>query len=104
MAVPLPMPAQPVQPAVSVPVPVSGPVRPVPVPVPVPAGNRPIPAGVRPVPVSGPVSPDVPQVREDGDEDQPPDPTQKAAQAAPPWLVSLVVHMVLMIVLALAED
>lgn len=44
-----------------------------------------------------------PVVKENsGEEEQPADVTEKAAKKAPPWLVSLVVHMVLMIGLALA--
>jgi hypothetical protein len=66
---------------------------------------RPVPVSARPVPLPAkPAIPglvtDAPVVRED-DDAEPPDPTQKAAKAAPPWLVSMVVHMVLIIVLAL---
>jgi hypothetical protein len=105
VAAPLPLSAQAMPAAVPRPVPVAA--RPVPVPVPqtVPSGvapaARPIPVAPRPVPVSVVPTGNVPVVKEEDEEDGTPDPTARAARAAPPWLVSLVVHMVLIIILAL---
>jgi hypothetical protein len=66
------------------------------------AGNRPIQAAPRPILVDK--SKDdgkLPQVSATPTDEAPPDATQKAAKKAPPWLVSLVVHMALIIILAL---
>jgi hypothetical protein len=93
------MSAQAAQQPVPIPVPAH---RPVPVPVPQGGGNRPVPVPVRPVPVAPGAAQDAPVVQENPDADEAPDPTQKAAKAAPPWLISMVVHMALIIGLALA--
>jgi hypothetical protein len=62
-----------------------------------------MPLPARPVPVTG-KSDDVPLVRTEAEDEEGKsnDVTEKAAKKAPPWLVSMVVHMVLIIALALA--
>ncbi|MCA9178298.1 MAG: hypothetical protein KDB14_27745 [Planctomycetales bacterium] len=100
---PVPVPAPPTTPAASVPQPAPA-NRPVPVPAnrPLPApANRPLPAG-QPIPVSD----RQPIIRgeaedEDAEEGEEENLTGDVLRAAPPWLVSLVVHMGLLIVLAL---
>lgn len=79
------------------PVPASG-AAPMPIPAnkPIPAANRPLPAGSRPVPVAAGAKS---TVRED--EEQPKDLEQIAVKSAPPWLVSMVVHLVAIVILAL---
>lgn len=71
-------------------------------PVPVTTANRPVPvaAANRPVPVSA-ADPTNIAIDPDAGDETPPDPADKAIKSAPPWLVSTVVHMVIVIVLAL---
>jgi hypothetical protein len=95
---------QPVRP-VPVPVPVQ-PVARAPVPAPRPAGpqpipaNRPLPAPAKPIPA--PKSDGSLVVSEPRPEDQPPpDATQKVVQSAPPWMVSMVVHMVILLIMGM---
>jgi len=68
-----------------------------------PAPNRPVvpSPGVRPV--LAPVKPkdEKPKVDQEAAETPPKDPTEKVIKGAPPWMISLVVHMVMLIVLAL---
>ena len=103
----LPQPVQPTAPRPVQPAAVAAPAAPRPIPAPAPAprplANRPVPAPARPVPVTAKPGADGPVVSEQGkDEEAKTDEvTQKAAQKAPPWLVSLVIHMVLIIILAL---
>ena len=100
--VPLPVPRPSQSPAAARPVPLPVPSN-KPVPLPMPAqqgGMRPMPVPVRPVPVTAPRT-GSPGVAADAEDEEAKDPTVKAAKAAPPWLISLVVHMVLIIVLAL---
>lgn len=62
--------------------------------------SRPVPVkpGMQPIPVKpGPL----PLAADDPDDEEDQDPTKVAVQAAPPWLVSLVIHMVVLIVLGL---
>ena len=108
-AVPFPSPASPVP----LPMPPAATSAPIPVPrgQPIPVGAsptaapmsapaaapRPIPIPARPIPAAtGQPSP----VRVN-EEEPPADVTDVAAKRAPPWLVSLVVHLVLVVVLAL---
>ncbi len=67
-------------------------------PRPIPAPARPNLAPAQPVPLPAGQRP---LVRAHEDEPRPADPTEVATKRAPPWLVSLVVHLVLMVVLAL---
>ena len=101
---PLPLPAS----APSAPIPASraatqAPVAAAPAAIPVAApaiAPRPIPVPARPIPApSGPASP----VRVSEDEPPPADVAEVATKRAPPWLVSLVVHLVLIVVLALIQ-
>lgn len=114
MPAPLPLSAQPVsmpmpqpvaKPAAPRPVPVSAAPRSVPAPAPAPAkpaANRPIPAAARPILVDKSKDDGLaPKISKTESEEAPADPTQKAVKKAPPWLVSMVVHMVAIIVLAL---
>lgn len=81
---------------VPVPAPGAAPVANSPRPMPIPA-NRPLPAGSRPVPVQGEAKS---TIREETNE-EPKDLEQIAIRSAPPWLVSLVVHLVAIVILAL---
>jgi hypothetical protein len=110
LPVPVPAMPKPVQPALPKPVQpaaVAAPAAPRPMPAQPaaptkPLANRPVPAPIRPVPVAAKPAGAAPDVKKDGDEEEAkPDATQKAAKKAPPWLVSLVIHMVLIIILAL---
>lgn len=101
---PVPLPARPKP----VPLPVSA--APVPTPATKPAAattnrplpaNRPIPASARPIPIDKSKQAAGPKIDEAAAEEASADPTHNAAKKAPPWLVSLVVHMVLVIILAL---
>ncbi|QDU26898.1 hypothetical protein ETAA8_19820 [Anatilimnocola aggregata] len=119
-AMPTPVPVRPVQAVAVQPAAVQAPVAPRPVqpqPVPArpvaaattaapvaPAANRPVPAASAVRPVLAPVKPkdDKPKVDKDAAADKPPgDPTEKVIKGAPPWMISLVVHMVMLIILAL---
>jgi hypothetical protein len=92
-AAPIPLSVQPlVRPAAA------QPARPLPITAATGTAARPVPLSSRPIPVK---PGDKPKVHADEAEPGPPDPTEKAVRYAPPWLVSLVVHMVLMIILAL---
>lgn len=74
-----------------------------PKPAPVQPGAKPA-TGAAVRPVLAPVKPkdDKPKVDKETAEDAPPpDPTEKVIKGAPPWMISMVVHMVLLIVLAL---
>lgn len=76
------------------------PAKPAPVVPSKPVANRPLPVPARPA--AGPADRVAPVVRQDaGEEEGKADVTDKAAKKAPPWLVSLVIHMVLLIVLAI---
>ena len=80
--------------------------HPVPAPLPAkPAANRPQPLPARPVPLPAKPAGDAPLVQTGragrGRESQG-SPRQKAVKTAPPWLVSMVIHMLLIIGLALA--
>jgi hypothetical protein len=79
---PAPAPVSPATPGVT-------PLKPTPVP-----SNRPVLAPVKP-------KEDKPKVDTEAAEETPKDPTEKVIKGAPPWMVSLVVHMVLLIILAL---
>ncbi|HUE72199.1 MAG TPA: prenyltransferase/squalene oxidase repeat-containing protein [Pirellulaceae bacterium] len=94
-AVPLlPLPATPAP----LPLPVAAVASGVPIATPVTGASRTIPAPARPIPApSGPSA----AVRVSEEEAPPADVTEVAAKRAPPWLVSLVVHLVLVVVLAL---
>ena len=71
-------------------------------PLPAQAANRPLPLPARPVPVT-PKPGAGPLVREEAkdEEEKQDEATQQAARKAPPWLVSMVVHMLLIIGMAL---
>jgi hypothetical protein len=115
-AVPLPQPAMPpplplpsaAAPAAPIPVPAQRFQQPgvpagatsggVPLATPVAAAQRPVRAPARPAPAAAGASS---MVRVSEEETPPPDVTVVAAKRAPPWLVSLVVHLVLVVVLAL---
>jgi hypothetical protein len=111
-AVPIPAAPRPVQPALPRPAMPAAP-RPVqpaavaapaaPRPLPAPAANRPVPAPARPVPVTAKPGAAAPLVSEQpkDEEEKGDEVTHKAAKKAPPWLVSMVIHMALIIVLAL---
>jgi len=70
---------------------------------PVPATRQPVPAAARPVPaVANPAEGNagLPRIRTDtGADEPPPEVTDKAVRAAPPWLVSSVVHMIVLILM-----
>jgi hypothetical protein len=113
-ATPVPVPApKPVQPPMPRPVqPAAAPAGAAPRPMPVPAGpaipakpaaNRPL--APRPVPVPVSAKPGAaPLVSEDAktDEEKADAATHLTIQKAPPWLVSMIVHMLLIVILALA--
>lgn len=110
---PIPVPIGQAVPAAQVPRAASGPF-PQPIPAPVAAARtaaapvavpRPLASPARPLPAPAkplPLPPgDKPRVHADEPDQAPPDPAKIAIKNAPPWLVSLVVHMVLMIIMAL---
>jgi prenyltransferase beta subunit len=113
-ATPVPLPApRPVQPAMPRPAPAAGvaapaaprpmPVPARPAPLPAPAANRPQPVPARPVPVTQkPGAAPVVQEETKDEEEKQDQATQAAVRKAPPWLVSLVVHMLIVIGMALA--
>jgi hypothetical protein len=113
LATPVPMPAprpvqpampRPVQPAaVAAPRPVPAPAQPAPLPA-KPAANRPQPLPARPVPLPAKPAGNAPIVQKDApdDEEKAKDVTDNAVKKMPPWLVSMVVHMLLIIGMALA--
>lgn len=68
-------------------------------PVPAAAGAAPRPVAVRPVPVSPGGVPVVSAAPANSEEEV--ELTEKAVKAAPPWLVSLIVHMVLLVIFGL---
>ena len=89
--------------------------RPVPVTTPAPQPvARPTTGGARPVPITqdaaaksnrpmpvGEASGNVVREQDPQEEEEGSQPTDKAVRAAPPWLVSMVIHMVLFIILAI---
>jgi hypothetical protein len=75
--------------------------RPVPVaagPVPTATAARPVALSAAPIPVPARTQP---YVRREEDEEDEKEMTEKAVRSAPPWLVSAVVHMVVLILLGL---
>lgn len=86
---------QPVRPVAPVPVPVKPAAsRPVLAPRPVPA-NRPLPAPAKTGSDSLTVQPQRPE------DEPPPDDTAKVVKGAPPWMVSMVVHAVILLIMGL---
>jgi hypothetical protein len=71
--------------------------------LPTPAANRPVPASAANRPVLAPVKTkdDKPKVDQEAADQPPPQPADKVIKGAPPWMVSMVVHMVLLIILGL---
>jgi hypothetical protein len=93
---PIPAAPRPVQPAALQPKPAPAPTQPAGKVAAGNAANRPVLAPVKPK------DDKKPKVDAEAAKDAPPpDPTDKVIKGAPPWMVSLVVHMVLLIVLAL---
>lgn len=80
------------------------PIQPSPVPTPAPVAPRPLPTacGARPIPVERRIGA-LPVARDDDEEDL--DPEQKlkrlAIKDAPPWMISAVAHMILVLILGL---
>ena len=104
---PFPQPAAKPKPVAPRPVPVSAAPKPAPAAAPAnapaaKAANRPVPAPARPILVDkSKEDAKAPKVSETENQEPPPDVAQKAARRAPPWLVSMVIHMVFIIILAL---
>jgi hypothetical protein len=88
--VPVPVPVAPK------PVPVSAAPRPIPAPAAMPMGARPIPIPLKPIPVKP--KGDGPVVDEEAVEEQ--EPELITPLTASPWLISMIVHIVLVLVLA----
>ena len=68
------------------------------------SANRPVPitAANRPVPVTkAAATGDKPKIDGDKADEENPDPTEKAVKAMPPWLISTLVHTVVILILAL---
>ena len=73
--------------------------------LPLPAKPQPIPANrplLAPVKTDAGAKGGIPKIEKAKPEDEPPpDPTQKVVKSTPPWMISMVVHMVMVIIMAL---